>query len=496
MKVLRICWLAALAVFVLRPAVGPALAQSGNLVANGDFETAGGSVGANWSPWWIETSKPSDGSLNYAYRPGSINLESKSKGAAPALILNGDSSARVINNWDPWIAGVKQTVANIPPGTRVRLTASGRAWAASADYPTPSDTTVGVGLRVGIEPNGNDYPTAAAQMTWSGFISPHDTWQQASAEAVVGASGKVTVVLYTTYWGHSRLFMASFWDGVSLTAVGSGTAPTAPPSSGGGGQPQPTSPPVFGPFITPTPGPDGNIIYTVQAGDTIWRIAANTGQTVDQIKALNGLTSNIISVGQKLVIGQGKPSGQPTSSAPTADPNQPTEASPPTATSEGAAAPTPAPTEVAAANTGEICARLYEDINGDGLRQPDGNEVAIVGGVFTIVDATTGAPVQSHNTQAGEDEYCFKNLTVGKYTIAAAAPAGYNATTTTNVSLDVQIGYSNKIEFGAQRSSGSQTAPESPANSDRLRTALFGAAGIMLLLLAAGIAGFLFLRRR
>ncbi len=495
MKVLRICLLALLAALALRPAAGPAEAQSGNLVANGDFETAGGSVGASWAPWWIETPKPADGSLNYSYKPNSINLESLSNGAATAFILNGNSSARAINNWDPWTAGMKQTIANLPPGTRVRLTASGRAWTSSSHYPSPSDTSVGVAMRVGVDPNGADYPTAASSVTWSGFFSPHDTWQQASVEAVVGASGKVTVVLYASYSGYSRLFMGSYWDGVTLTAVGSGPAPTSPPS-GGGQPPQPTSPVVFAPFITPTPGADGNIIYTVQAGDTIWRIAANTGQTVEQLKALNGLTSNIISIGQRLVIGQGKPSVAPTGTqapAPTADPNQPTLL--PTG---DAPVPTPAPanTAVAAVNVGEICARLYEDINGDGLRQPDASEAAIVGGVFTIVEAATGAPVQSHNTQAGEDEYCFQSLPIGQYTIAAAAPAGYNATTTTNVSLEVQTGFSNKIEFGAQRSSGAPTTPTDSGNNDRLRTALFGAAGIMLLLLAAGIGGFLFLRRR
>jgi hypothetical protein len=50
------------------------------------------------------------------------------------------------------------------------------------------------------------------------------------------------------------------------------------------------------------------------------------------------------------------------------------------------------------------------------------------------------------------------------------------------------------LEFGIQPSA-SQAAP-TPAGSNRvLRTALLGAGGVMFLLLAAGVAGFLFMRR-
>ena len=41
------------------------------------------------------------------------------------------------------------------------------------------------------------------------------------------------------------------------------------------------------PFPTPTPGPDGRILYTVQEGDTLFRIAAVSGVSVDEIRALS-----------------------------------------------------------------------------------------------------------------------------------------------------------------------------------------------------------------
>ena len=42
--------------------------------------------------------------------------------------------------------------------------------------------------------------------------------------------------------------------------------------------------------------------YTVRAGDTLWVIARRFGTTVEAIKSLNGLTSDLLSIGQVLRI--------------------------------------------------------------------------------------------------------------------------------------------------------------------------------------------------
>ncbi|MDR0405045.1 MAG: LysM peptidoglycan-binding domain-containing protein [Oscillospiraceae bacterium] len=50
-------------------------------------------------------------------------------------------------------------------------------------------------------------------------------------------------------------------------------------------------------------GNDGDYtIYVVKSGDSLWAIAQRFGTTVDEIKSLNGLTSNNLSIGQELKI--------------------------------------------------------------------------------------------------------------------------------------------------------------------------------------------------
>ena len=53
----------------------------------------------------------------------------------------------------------------------------------------------------------------------------------------------------------------------------------------------------------PLPEPEeGTIEYIVQAGDTLWLLSQRYGTTVDAIKRLNGLTSDVLRIGQMLQI--------------------------------------------------------------------------------------------------------------------------------------------------------------------------------------------------
>lgn len=60
--------------------------------------------------------------------------------------------------------------------------------------------------------------------------------------------------------------------------------------------------PPTNPTPNPTPNPGNVIVHTVRSGDTLWLLAKRYGTTVDAIKQANGLTSDNLSIGQVLRI--------------------------------------------------------------------------------------------------------------------------------------------------------------------------------------------------
>ncbi|MFN8154179.1 MAG: LysM peptidoglycan-binding domain-containing protein [Bacteroidia bacterium] len=59
------------------------------------------------------------------------------------------------------------------------------------------------------------------------------------------------------------------------------------------------------PAPAPVKNSSGSTIHTVQKGETLYRISKMYNMSVDDLKALNGLTSNNVSVGQKLKVQPG-----------------------------------------------------------------------------------------------------------------------------------------------------------------------------------------------
>lgn len=218
-------------------------------------------------------------------------------------------------------------------------------------------------------------------------------------------------------------------------------------------------------FATPTPGPDGRILYTVQPGQTCIQISLLTGISVDTLRTLNQLDENCtLSEGQTLILGIGGPVSQPTLSGPTptVTPSLPT--------------PTPPP------GNATLCIVLYDDLNGDALRQEE--EPLIAEGAASVSGAS-GQFSQALPTQGGADPTCFQNLPQGPYTISAAAPQGYYPTSAQSLSLDIKAGEKVYVDFGAQRS-GEQTAAQ-PGEAPKGAGALVGLTGAALLLGALGL---------
>lgn len=81
--------------------------------------------------------------------------------------------------------------------------------------------------------------------------------------------------------------------------------------------------PSYGSGNTATASSPNTSVYTVQAGDSLWRIATKFNISVNEIKALNNLSSNALSLGQQLRVSGGSSYNAPVVT-PTVQTNSPT----------------------------------------------------------------------------------------------------------------------------------------------------------------------------
>lgn len=242
-----------------------------------------------------------------------------------------------------------------------------------------------------------------------------------------------------------------FW----ITSVPAGAAPALQST------PQPT----------PTAGEDGRILYTVQAGDSQWLIAAKFNIDIQQLRILNNWTADdVLTEGQTVLLGLA--SEQPTA-VPTEEPEATTEATPDQP------------------GSGMICVLLFEDVNGDGIRQE--SEFGIANGALSVTERS-GLASQQQNSLEGLDAdaepllNCFEDLPAGEYTISVALPDGFNPTTATSASLNLTAGDETRLNFGAQLSSearGNQLGPQEGG-----RSPLMGLLGIVMLLSGLGLGAY------
>jgi LysM repeat protein len=183
-------------------------------------------------------------------------------------------------------------------------------------------------------------------------------------------------------------------------------------------------------YLTATPLPDGKILYTVQEGDTLWKISAITGVSIDDLERLNNIhREDPLQVGTTLILAVVTPTVA-----------QPTLAFLPTAT------PSPLPVT----GKGEICVSFYDDLNGDASWQTS-TEDYVAGGQVSVALAE-GTEVGTYTTDGVNEPHCFTGIPAGKYNIAAAAPKGYNPTASMNQQLTLEPGVKVYISFPVQSS--------------------------------------------
>ena len=247
-------------------------------------------------------------------------------------------------------------------------------------------------------------------------------------------------------------FLALLFMGATLPASNANAAPKAQ-------------------FVTATPGPDGRILYIVVAGDTCSSVALLHGIGVPQLRQLNTrLDENCtLTVGLQLVVGLAS------SNAPTAGP-----------------APTLPPATVTAtpvSGTTEVCVLLFDDMNGDAMRQE--TEFGIEGGAVSLTNLN-GSYSETQNTTSAIDpdlvepiRSCFSDVPQGEYNVSVAVPDTYNPTMLLSYTLTVKAGDRASIDFGAQ--SKTLTVSDQGDSGQGGRSSALGIFGLLLLLGGAGL---------
>lgn len=230
------------------------------------------------------------------------------------------------------------------------------------------------------------------------------------------------------------------------------------------------APPAQG-FITATPMPDGRILYFVVEGDNCSIVALKHGIGVAQLRQFNSrLDENCtLTPGQQLVVGLA------VLNAPTAGP-----------------APTLPPATVTAtpvSGTTEVCVILFNDMNGDALRQE--TEFGIDGGAVSLTNLN-GSYSRTENTTSATDpetlepvRSCFLDVPAGEYNVGVAVPDQYNPTMLLSYTLTVKAGDRASIDFGAQ--SREVTVGDVTEQDESGRSSALGIVGVLLLLGGAGL---------
>jgi hypothetical protein len=220
-------------------------------------------------------------------------------------------------------------------------------------------------------------------------------------------------------------------------------------------------------YPSPTPGPDGRIIYIVKAGDTCERLSILYDVSVEYIRTTNLLDNQCtLREGKPIMLGLGGPSS-------------------PSATPGPSPTPTLAPPTVTpgVGGTAQICVLVYNDVNGDALRQADEPAIASAAISLTSLDGTYSKTLTSviNPDATAYQGMCYLDVPPGKYTVSAAAPDGYNPTIDLTSNVEVVPGDTAFVNFGAQsKTTATQQSGKGPSP-------LLGIVGAALLLGGIGL---------
>jgi hypothetical protein len=136
----------------------------------------------------------------------------------------------------------------------------------------------------------------------------------------------------------------------------------------------------------------------------------------------------------------------------------------------------------------------YEDVNGNGVREPD--EALLAGIDFMVSNGTQ--TVGTYTTTGVSEPYCFPDLQPGTYIVSWMAD-GLTPTSDQSWAVSLSPGATVSHEFGAQRGEGATEMDQDDGGAGGLPrwvVALIVMLGIVFLLGGIGAMAYFFLMRR
>ncbi|MFQ6058430.1 MAG: cohesin domain-containing protein [Anaerolineae bacterium] len=167
-------------------------------------------------------------------------------------------------------------------------------------------------------------------------------------------------------------------------------------------------------------------VYTVQEQDPPGYISTTDNTVIVDATVLTGTIP--VEFGDWIAA---TATSTPTSGA-TATPTQPitaTATSTSTATSTPTATIMPTPTAI----PGAICVLVYEDLNGNQIRE--GDEGLLPGALITVTHIISGVLTSPYLTDGVSEPHCFTDLPAGDYWVEEEEPPGYVSTTANPVGV-------------------------------------------------------------
>jgi LysM repeat protein len=551
----------------------------GNLLVDGDFEAppvwpmqdgiGEVQVAPGWRAWYLDFPPAYVVPPNSCYTEGGglkdngcfwMRPEYRDNVAASFAnrVHGGVRSQKYFSYGRMHQAGLYQRVTGIKPGAVLRFSIYMQTWMCydidkcgangiRSDAPTTMHT------RVGIDPYGGTDPFSS-NIVWSLEQDAFDHWVEFSVQATAKANAVTVFTHSRPEWDWARMSNDVYLDDASLVQVGGPGSKVLPTAAKGSGTPKltpgtKTITPTKTPSGTRTPRPAGAVVYVVQKGDMLSLIAKQYNVPLTDLYKWNNLTSDVIEVGQELVVKLGAtgtpsaasltpaqiPTGTQTArpagttvhvvqrgdtlaliarqynvpladlyklnnltsdvievgqrlvlkivatAAPSTTLTVPSTQTP-LATLKPSATPTAIPPTATPAPA-KLCLGAFEDANRNNLR--DSNE-AILAGVALVI-ASQGSDIATRYTTGESQPRCLETFSPGAYVVEVIPPTGYvagyekiNVELVAGVQVDVMAPVRRSEQAVVKPTqSASSSVPAAP-DTTLEKILLAGSSGLML----------------